>query len=215
MISSRILVFAASALAPAASAAAQTAPDAAVAPAPLAPAPCAACIPKLTIVELVIDADLGSKLSTTGANFPLHLDKPLVVDGKEIVPAGTVGQGEIVHAKKAGGAGAAGELVLAARFLTVGDRQLKLRSMRIALAGRDATGKVDAYNAAAAGAAVLTPLPLGLLGFAITGKNIVVPKGTLALAKTAEDFPVEAAATAAPATQVQAAEAVVAQPPVH
>ncbi|MFM5885829.1 MAG: hypothetical protein ACKOQ3_11010 [Novosphingobium sp.] len=215
MILGRYLAVAASVLAATMPVAAQTVPDAPVAPAPTPAPACSGCVAKLTIVEVIIDADLGSKLSTTGATFPLHLNKPIVIDGRDVVPAGTAGQGEVVHAKKAGGSGAAGELVLAARFLTVGDRQLKLRSMRIALAGRDATGKVDAYNAAAAGAAVLTPLPLGLLGFAITGKNIVVPKGTLALAKTAEDFPVAAAPAAAPAPQVQAEKAVVAQPPVH
>ncbi|NOU03252.1 MAG: hypothetical protein HOO94_06355 [Novosphingobium sp.] len=176
---------------------------------------CAGCVPKLTVVELVIDAELGSKISTTGATFPLHLEKPLVVDGKEVVPAGTIGQGEIVHAKKAGGSGAAGELVLAARFLTVGERKLRLRSMRIALTGGDAIGKVDAYNAAAAGAGVLTPIPFGLLGFAVTGKNVVVPKGAQALAKTAEDFPVEAAAPAPTDSQVPAPAAVVAQTKEH
>lgn len=152
---------------------------------------CTACIPRLTIVELVIDADLGSKLSTTGATFPLHLDKPVIVDGHEVVPAGTSGQGEVIHAKKAGGSGAAGELVLAARFLTFAGRQIRLRSMRIAVAGKDATGTVDAFNAASAGAAVFAPVPLGLLGFAISGKNVVVPAGTHALAKTAEDFALE------------------------
>lgn len=191
---------------------APVAPVAVPQPSPNQTAPlCAACVPKLTVVELVIDAQLGSKISITGATFPLHLEKPIIVNGEQIVPAGATGQGEIVHAKKAGGAGAAGELVLAARFLAVGDRQLRLRSMRITLTGSDAIGKVDAYNAAAAGAGVLTPIPLGLLGFAITGKNIVVPSGTRALAKTAEDFPLEAAPNAPPDSQVPASAAVVAQ----
>ena len=158
------------------------------APPPASAAACTACIPKLTPVEVVIDAEMGSKLSTTGAAFPLRLAQPIVIDGREIVPAGTLGTGEVVHAKKAGGAGAAGELVLAARFLDYGGRRIRLRSMRIAVSGKDAIGAVDGMNAAAAGAATLTPLPLGFIGFAITGRNIVVPKGTVAMAKTAEDF---------------------------
>lgn len=169
------------------------------APAPSAPTPCTNCIPKLTPVELVIDSEMGSKLSTTGAAFPLHLAKPIVIDGKEAVPAGAVGEGEVIHAKKAGRAGAAGELVLAAKFLMVGDRQIRLRSMRIAVAGKDAIGAVDGVNAAAAGAAVFVPAPVALIGFAIKGKNIVLPAGTLAVAKTAEDFPLAFPAAAPPA----------------
>lgn len=156
-------------------------------------------IPALTIVELVIDAELGSKISWSGQTFRLHLASPIVVDGREMIPAGTEGQGEVVHAKKAGMSGSPGELVLAARFLALGDRQMRLRSMRIAMSGADNINKVDAYNAAAAGAAVLSPLPLGLLGFAITGKNVVLPAGTKALAKTAAEFCVPSALQAAPA----------------
>ncbi len=154
-------------------------------------------IPALTPVDLVIDTDLGSKISITGATFALHLGKPIVIDGRELIPAGTEGQGEVIHAKKAGGSGSSGELVLAARFLKVGDLHLKLRSMRIAIAGKDATAKVDGLNAAAAGASVFVPVPIGLIGFAITGGNTVLPKGTTAMAKTAEAFDIGTATTAA------------------
>lgn len=157
---------------------------------PSAPAAlCTVCIPKLTDVDLVIDADMGSKTSTTGATFPLHLAEPITIDGRVVVPEGTTGQGEVIHAKKAGGAGAAGELVLAARFLAHNGRRIRLRSLRIAVAGKDSIGTVDAVNAAAAGAAVVIPAPIALIGFAITGKNIVLPAGTRARARTAEEFP--------------------------
>lgn len=160
--------------------------------------PCTSCIPALTPIELVIDADLGSKISTTGQTFPLHLAAPLVIDGREMLPAGTAGQGEVVHAKKAGGGGASGELVLAARFLTVGDRTVRLRSMRTALAGADRMGTVNALNAVSAAA-----LPVAsFIGFAITGRNVVYPKGTVASAKIAEDFTI-GLANEAPAVPVQ------------
>lgn len=173
-------------------------------PAPLvvapatAPAPCSDCVPALTPVELVIDADLGSKTSTTGAMFPLHLGKPIVMGGREVVAAGAEGQGEVIHAKKAGGMGAAGELVLAARFVTVGGRELRLRSMRIAMAGKDAIHTVDTLNAASAA----SPLPIGLVGFFMSGRNVVVTRGTTAEAKTAADFPLSQPADAAPAAPV-------------
>lgn len=147
-------------------------------------APCTRCVPALSPVVLVLDADLGSKISKTGDMFPLHLAQPIVVDGSELVPAGTPGQGEVIHAKKAGGSGTAGELVLAARYLTVGSRQLRLRSMRVGDKTIDAIGKIDAFNAAT----VMSPVPVALIGFALTGHNSTFVKGTLAVAKTAELF---------------------------
>lgn len=144
-------------------------------------------VPPLTPIELIVDAELGSKISSTGQMFPLHLAKAIVVDGKELVPAGTIGEGEIVHAKKAGGSGAPGELVVAARYLQVGDKRLKLRSMRIGLVGKDAVNGVVAFNAVTAA----TPLPIGIIGFAVTGRNVVYPAGTIAAAKTAEAFPLK------------------------
>jgi hypothetical protein len=141
-------------------------------------------IPALTPVEIVVDAELGSKTSTTGQMFPLHLGAAIIVDGKELVPAGTLGEGEIVHAKKAGGSGAPGELVVAARYLQLGGKRLKLRSMRIGLVGKDAVNGVVAFNAVTA----VTPLPIGIIGFAVTGRNVVYPAGTTATAKTAEGF---------------------------
>lgn len=152
----------------------------------------------------MIDADLGSKISTTGATFPLHLGKPIVINGREVIAAGAAGEGEVIHAKKAGGMGAAGELVLAARFVTVDGRPLKLRSMRIAMAGKDAIHTVDTINAASAA----SPLPIGLVGFFMSGRNVIVTKGTTAEAKTAADFPLAVSAPAgAPATTAEPAPA--------
>lgn len=171
----------------------------ATAPAPVAP--CMHCIPALTPVVLVLDADLGSKISKTGDTFPLHLAQPIVIDGAEVVPAGTPGQGEIIHAKKAGGSGTAGELVLAARYLTIGSRQVRLRSLRVGDKSIDAVGKIDAFNAAT----VMSPVPVALLGFAMTGHNSMFAKGTLAIAKTAEAFDL-APAAASPAPTDQTAQ---------
>ena len=146
-------------------------------------------IPALTPVRIRFEIDLGSKISTTGDFFPITLAAPIVVNGKELVPAGAQGQGEVIHAKKAGGGGAGGELVLAARFVEVGGRRLRLRSLRAGIAGRDAIHEVDAMNAAS----VLAPVPIGLLGFAVGGKQALYPKGTVAEARTAEAFELDRA----------------------
>lgn len=145
-------------------------------------------VPALTPVKLVIRTRLGSRISTSGESFPIVLAEPIVIDGVEVVPAGTEGIGEVVHAKKSGGSGAAGELILAARYLQLGERRLRLRSMHFALAGEDATGSV---NTAAIASAATVPL-LGLFGFFVKGKGIDIPEGTQAMAKTAELFQLDA-----------------------
>lgn len=173
--------------------------------------PCNRCIPALAPVVLVLDVDLGSKISKTGDSFPFHLAQPIVIDGVELVPAGTPGQGEVIHAKKAGGSGTAGELVLTARYLTIGTRQMRLRSMQVGAKAIDAIGKIDAFNAAT----VMSPVPVALIGFVLTGSNSLFPKGTPAVAKTAERFdlvPTEQSSTPTDQAQPQAMAPERAQP---
>jgi hypothetical protein len=134
-------------------------------------------IPALTPVSVTILATLGSKLSKTGDMFPIRLAAPISVDGRELVPAGATGMGEVVFAKKSGGSGVGGELVLAARYLEVRGYNLGLRSMPVSAVGKDQIGMALAASEA-----------IGFLGFAITGKNTEIPEGTIASAKTAETF---------------------------
>lgn len=170
--------------APVASEAAVAATPAAVEPAAVEPAAAVLIVPALTPVEIVIEADLGSKLSKTGQTFTFHLAAPVVVGGVEVFPAGTPGQGEVVHAKKGGGSGAPGELVLAARYLQVGDRQVRLRSLRLDPIVNDKINTVNTINVATAA----TVPAVALIGFFITGGEKNVAKGTILPAKTAEAF---------------------------
>lgn len=142
-------------------------------------------IPALLTVSVEILADLGSKISKSGDRFPLRLAAPIMVDGVEVVPAGAKGEGEVVHAKKSGGMGAAGELVLAARFVEHSGRRIALRSLRIVPQGRSAINTVNAINVGS----VASPLPVGLIGFFISGGQAVVPAGTIAEAKVAQTVP--------------------------
>lgn len=179
-----------------------------------APTTCPATIPALTQVELAIDIALGSKTSQTGQVFPLHLAEPIVIGGCELAPAGATGEGEVIHAKRAGAAGSSGELVLAARYVMVDGSRLELRSMKVGMAGKD---NVQTATAVA-------PV-IGVFSFAISGKNAEYPQGTRAIAKTRADFPltgerpgtssrtVDAQSTPAPATHAQPPEPSVAQAP--
>lgn len=145
---------------------------------------------------IVIDAQIGSKISQTGQMFPIRLAQPVVVDGVEILPAGITGEGQVVHAKKGGMAGSAGELVLAARYLDHAGRRIDLRSFKfieegdeILSHGKDNVGLANATNAV-----------IGPLGFLIGGGNTTIEPGTLATAKTRNDesFAVAAESPASP-----------------
>jgi hypothetical protein len=162
---------------------------------PPAAADAAPCIPALTPVRIVVRAHLGSKISKSGETFALELADPIVADGKVLIPAGTTGMGEVVHAKSSGGSGASGELVLAARYLDFGGRRLRLRSLNFAVAGKDATGTVNSIAIASAA----TMPALSLIGFFIKGKGIDIPEGMAAMAKTAEPFMLDP--PAAPASE--------------
>lgn len=135
-----------------------------------------ACIPALTPLRIELTEALSSRTSVTGQTFGISLAYPVVINGRELIPAGTKGRGEIIHAKKTG-VGVGGELVLAARYLNLGDRQLRLRSMKFNGAGRD---QQDLAFAAA--------VAVGLPAMFIRGKHIDVPTGAFADAKTAEAF---------------------------
>jgi hypothetical protein len=142
------------------------------------------CLPALTQLVVRIEAGLSSRTTKTGETFPLTLAEPLVIDRQVVLPAGIRGQGEVVHAKGTG-LGVGGELVIAARFLEVDGRQMRLRSMRVGVHGKD---QQDLTFAAAA--------VIGLPAMFIRGKHIEIPAGTLAGVKTAQPF-----AVAAPAAQ--------------
>lgn len=147
----------------------------------IAPAEASAkAIPPLTPVVVRFEADLSSQTSITGERFPITLAEPVMLDGQIVVPAGTPGEGEVIHADKSSWGGASGELVLAARWLDVNGRRLRLRSLRASGAGRAAVGE------AVAASVLLTPLV-----FAVKGKQASFPKGWLAEAKTAEAFPLD------------------------
>jgi hypothetical protein len=153
-------------------------------------------LPAATPIVIAIEAQVGSKISQTGQMFPIRLVYPVMVDGVEVLPAGLVGEGQVVHAKKGGMAGSAGELVLAARYLDFNGRRIELRSFKfleegdqVLSHGKDNVGLASATNAV-----------IGPLGFLISGGNTVIEPSTVASAKTrnVEAFSLPAAAPAKP-----------------
>jgi hypothetical protein len=94
-------------------------------------------VPALTPLYLSLDVELSSKTSSPGDRFGLIVAQDVFVDGSVVIPAGSRGEGEVVHAKKAQTGGTAGELILAARWVRVGEQEVRLRSFTAGGAGLD------------------------------------------------------------------------------
>jgi hypothetical protein len=132
-------------------------------------------LPSNTEVHLHIIESVGSNTYKRGQHFGIETAEPVLVDGVELIGKGVKGEGEVIHADKASLGGRAGELILAARFLRVGDIEVKLKSFTIAV-GHDRLDLATGVGAA-----------IGLPGLFIKGKNIVIPAGSDVSAKVATD----------------------------
>ena len=152
--------------------------------APEIPAGALVKVPAMTPVLLRLGTEITSNKNKPGDTFPIFIAEDVRIGDVLVIPAGTEGLGEVVHAAKSGMGGKAGELILAARFVRVGDQQVRLRSFGVAGAGRDHTD--DALAAS---------FFLGPLGLAVHGGARIFPRDAVAGAKTAEDVQLPARET--------------------
>lgn len=178
-------------------------PAAALAPAP--PAPTEAASNTLHVVAgtsvlVELTEEVTSRDRTRGDKFAIRLATPIIVDGRIAAPAGASGVGEVVYAEKGHGGGAPGKLVLAVRYVDVGDVRVRLNAFHLAEGG-DMDFRELQMASQAIGPAV----------FFINGHNIDYAAGTRAKAKVAEDVVLPAgeaaSASADPASPVPRAAA--------
>lgn len=171
-----------------------TAPGPTVAPAPavaeaaLAPAQPGDCcrVAAGTPVELEIVDPLSSGRHQRGDRFVIRLHAALRHGDVVVVPAGTTGIGEIVHADRSRGGGKPGELLLAARYLEFNGTQIPLRGLKFGGQGQDKTKT-------ALGVAIAA----GPFAHFIRGREIEIPAYTLVSAKLAQELALPAAPPAA------------------
>lgn len=176
------------------------APSIAHVPSQATPSPACCVLAKLTPVFLTLDEPIESDKARIGQSFTITLSEPLAIADGRVVPAGTKGVGEVVHAAKSRAMGKAGELVLAARSFNWNGTRIPLRSLKFGKGqGQDNSG-----TAAVVGMVVsawITPF--------ITGGEVRIPAGSDAWAKVAADVlltPPAPAPAAQPALVGQAAE---------
>ena len=123
---------------------------------------------KGALVALRLLEDVGSDTRVSGAQFKLEVTDDVKVDDLVVIPAGSIAIGEVIHAAKSSRLGKAGELSVTSRYVTVGDRQVKLRAL-LAGSGQNRT-----------------EVALFLWPF-IKGKQIIIPHDTELVAKIAND----------------------------
>lgn len=176
-----------------------TPPDAVAAPTPPAQTPAGqptqadgVHVPAGTVVAIALAEQLTSKDRTRGQKFAIQLAAPITVDGRIVAAAGASGQGEVVYAEAAKGGGAPGKLVLAARYIDVGQVRVPLKAFQLASSGENEFTKM--YVASQ------------LIGPAVmfmNGQEVVYPAGVRANAKVAQDvvFPTPPDAPPPPAPQ--------------
>ncbi len=144
-------------------------------------------LPALTPVYVKLGAEMASNRNKSGDRFPLIVAEDVLVGEQVVIPAGSTGEGEVIHAAKSGGGGKPGELLLAARFVRVKDVDVRLRSMVLGKAGRERTGETLAAS-----------FVIGPFAMFVRGGAVVVPPGTVASAKTAADIELPATEPGAP-----------------
>jgi hypothetical protein len=160
-------------------AAAGPAESATIAPAPVS-------IAAGTPVEIEFMAPLSSKTAKIDDMFQIRLTAPILIDGKVVVPVGTLGAGQIVHAAKAGGGGKAGELIVTVRWVEHLGTRITLRRLRMGGLDRGADRREGAF-----GVSMAVPLA----GFLVRGGEKTIEAGTLGNAIVAADVAVTPAAT--------------------
>lgn len=154
----------------------QAAPsDPATTPAPL---PETIRIPAGTAVLIELTEALSSRTSQQEQPFGLRLAEPIVIDGREVVPAGATGGGEVIDAHPSAFGGRQGRLIISGRFVEINGQRARIRGMQITAAGEDRGNTALAVS--------MIPYA-GVAGIFIQGSNIEIPAGARGTARIAED----------------------------
>lgn len=139
-------------------------------------------VPARTRLTFVFDSTVNSKTAKVGEEFAIRLRDPVMVEGKVVLPAGTPGRGEVIHAARARAGGKAGELILAARYLEHGGVRIPLRSFRMGEQGDDRTET-----------GIIVAVLAGPFAYLVVGGELNIVPGTVGNARIAADVDVPTA----------------------
>ena len=103
-------------------------PADAAAPVAAAPAARTVVLRANALIPLRFVESVASNTHRAGAMFRMEVTDDITADEVVVIPAGSIAMGEVIHAAPAGGLGKAGELIVSARYVLAGDREIKLRA---------------------------------------------------------------------------------------
>lgn len=162
---------------------------------PLAPAAESAILLRQdTPVELMALSEVSTAKATPGTIFKMRVNKPIDVDGKTIIPVGTLAYGEVVTAKASGSAGVSGKMTARLLCIRYGDAVIPLE------------GEVSAKGQGAGSAGVAVVL-VGVMGIFHRGNNAKIKAGEIVGGFVREDVSLDLGAAAPRRVSLTAAPA--------
>ncbi len=85
-------------------------------------------VPSDTLISVVLDETVGSKISTTGQTFTTTVEAPVEIDGRVAIPKGARASGIVKDAKAAGRFKGGAVLELALTSITLDDREYEIQT---------------------------------------------------------------------------------------
>ena len=175
-------------------------------PAPAYAQPYCCVLPEGTAVAVQLVDSVGTRSAKAGDRIAIRLAAPVIVAGQVVLPAGTPGLGHVVQASGPGLGGKGAKLVVSADSLTVGGGTVPLGGLQLTGTGKDHSTAADLASLGG-----WISMPLGFVGFAVTGGDIEIPAGTNAAAKVSRTVDLRPLGAAAPQDYAQI-QAVFGQP---
>jgi len=121
-----------------------------------APRPQPIVLPAGTAIEITVDQSVSSKTNNAGDRFVASLAAPVLVNGRQVIPAGSAASGTITVAKSAGRFMGNAELALTLNSVTVDGRTYDLQTSTFSetTEGRGKRTAIGTGVGAAAGAVI-------------------------------------------------------------
>ncbi len=132
-------------------------------------------IPRDTPIRLMVLNEVSTKDHDPGHRFKLRVDKPVLIDGNEVIPVGTIAWGELLTAKKSGNVGKSGKLSARLLYVDLDGREIPI------------DGETTADGKSGKGETILGVLSVGVLGLFAKGNNAKLKAGERITAFVAED----------------------------
>lgn len=139
------------------------------------PAPPPTVIPRDTPVHLMVLNEVSTKDHEAGHRFRLRVNKPIIVDGEELVPVGATAWGVLTEAEKSGNVGKRGSLSATLSHIEHDGAAIPLEG------GTISDGK------SGKGETILGVLAMGPLGLFAKGNNAKIKAGEMMTAFVSED----------------------------